>query len=151
MTPPLPLKVALPKGRLLEPSLALFRRIGIAVAEPTTTRKLLVPSSDGALSFLFVKPADLGSSIGVTKAHDRTEFVGAIEEALRYDDHLVIEHGGTRPESPTPVAVAQDDDVVGAAGAIIVSDEQAPERRSQGGEEWKSGGVGEWESGGMEV
>ena len=58
-TPSLPLKMALPKGRLLEPALALFRTIGIAVSEPATTRKLLVPSSDGTLSFLFVKPGDV--------------------------------------------------------------------------------------------
>src|SRR5213596_2475531 len=51
--------MALPKGRLLEPSLALLRNIGAAVAEPATNRKLLVPSSDGSLSVLFVKPADV--------------------------------------------------------------------------------------------
>ena len=59
MTPPVPLKMALPKGRLLEPALSLFRTIGIEVSEPATTRKLLVPSSDGTLSFLFVKPGDV--------------------------------------------------------------------------------------------
>jgi len=53
------LKMALAKGRLLEPSLALLRNIGAAVAEPATNRKLLVPSSDGSLSVLFVKPADV--------------------------------------------------------------------------------------------
>ena len=53
------LKLALPKGRLLEPSLSLLRSIGAAVSEPATTRKLLVPSSDGTLSVLFVKPADV--------------------------------------------------------------------------------------------
>ena len=53
------LKLALPKGRLLEPSLALLRSIGALVSEPATTRKLLVPSSDGTLSVLFVKPADV--------------------------------------------------------------------------------------------
>jgi ATP phosphoribosyltransferase len=54
-----PLKVALPKGRLLEPSLALFRKLGSDVSDPATTRKLLVPSSDGTLSFLLVKPPDV--------------------------------------------------------------------------------------------
>lgn len=53
------LKVALAKGRLLEPALALFGRIGAAAAGAATTRKLVVPSSDGSLSFLLVKPADV--------------------------------------------------------------------------------------------
>ncbi len=51
--------MALPKGRLLEPALALFRQAGFEPSEPETTRKLLVPSSNGALAFLFVKPADV--------------------------------------------------------------------------------------------
>jgi len=53
------LKVALAKGRLLEPALALFGRIGAAAAGAAATRKLVVPSSDGSLSFLLVKPADV--------------------------------------------------------------------------------------------
>lgn len=57
MTPPL--HVALPKGRLLDPALALFRNSGFEVPEPAATRRLLVPSADGALAFLFVKPADV--------------------------------------------------------------------------------------------
>ena len=40
---------------------------------------------------VFVKPANLGSSVGVTKAPDRAELVDAIAEALRYDDHLLVE------------------------------------------------------------
>jgi ATP phosphoribosyltransferase len=59
VTPSPVLKMALPKGRLLEPSLTLLRTMGVAVAEPATTRKLLVPSADGTLSLLFVKPADV--------------------------------------------------------------------------------------------
>ena len=40
---------------------------------------------------MFVKPANLGSSIGVTKAHDRGELIAAFDEALRYDDHVLVE------------------------------------------------------------
>jgi len=40
---------------------------------------------------MFVKPANMGSSVGVTKAHDRAELDAAIELALRYDESLVIE------------------------------------------------------------
>jgi len=53
------LKVALPKGRLLDPALALFRQAGHEITEPPGTRRLLVPSADGSLAFLFVKPADV--------------------------------------------------------------------------------------------
>ncbi len=39
-----------------------------------------------------VKPARLGSSIGISMAPDRDKLDRAIEEALRYDDKIVIEH-----------------------------------------------------------
>jgi ATP phosphoribosyltransferase len=53
------LTVALAKGRLLEPALELLRRAGDAPAHGLDSRKLLVASASGALSFLFVKPADV--------------------------------------------------------------------------------------------
>src|SRR5690242_21007679 len=34
---------------------------------------------------VFVKPANLGSSVGISKAHDRKELGPAIEEAAKYD------------------------------------------------------------------
>ncbi len=42
---------------------------------------------------LFVKPANLGSSVGVNKAHDRAELSAALDEAARYDRRIVVERG----------------------------------------------------------
>jgi ATP phosphoribosyltransferase len=53
------LNVALAKGRLLDPALALFRDAGFEVPDLATTRRLLVPCADGSLAFLLVKPADV--------------------------------------------------------------------------------------------
>jgi D-alanine-D-alanine ligase len=39
-----------------------------------------------------VKPARLGSSIGIGKVDDRTELDAAIEEAFRYDEKIVVEY-----------------------------------------------------------
>lgn len=39
----------------------------------------------------FVKPANLGSSVGITKAHDRDELADAIETALLYDEWIIVE------------------------------------------------------------
>lgn len=39
----------------------------------------------------FVKPANMGSSVGVSKAHDREELKTAVEQAAAYDRKLVIE------------------------------------------------------------
>jgi D-alanine-D-alanine ligase len=42
---------------------------------------------------VFVKPANLGSSVGISKAHDRRELGPAIETAAGYDRKIVIEEG----------------------------------------------------------
>ena len=48
----------------------------------------------GSLPFpIFVKPANMGSSIGVSKARDLPELVAAIELALTYDEWVVAEEG----------------------------------------------------------
>jgi D-alanine-D-alanine ligase len=42
---------------------------------------------------VFVKPANLGSSVGISKAHDRKELGPAIAEAAKFDRKIVIEEG----------------------------------------------------------
>lgn len=39
----------------------------------------------------FVKPANLGSSVGISKAHTRAELVAALDEAALYDRKIVVE------------------------------------------------------------
>ncbi len=40
---------------------------------------------------IFVKPANAGSSVGITKAHDRAELEGAMELALQHDTRILFE------------------------------------------------------------
>jgi D-alanine-D-alanine ligase len=42
---------------------------------------------------LFVKPANLGSSVGISKVHDRSELAPAIVLAASYDRKIIIEQG----------------------------------------------------------
>ncbi|MDZ7674121.1 MAG: D-alanine--D-alanine ligase family protein [Acidimicrobiales bacterium] len=42
---------------------------------------------------IFVKPANMGSSIGVSKAHDRGELATAVDDAVRFDDWILFEEG----------------------------------------------------------
>jgi D-alanine-D-alanine ligase len=59
-------------------------------AEPKRVQKLV----EGKLKYpVFVKPANLGSSVGISKAHDRKELGPAIEEAAKFDRKIVIEEG----------------------------------------------------------
>lgn len=39
----------------------------------------------------FIKPANLGSSVGISKVHSREEFKLAVAEALRFDNKVILE------------------------------------------------------------
>ena len=49
---------------------------------------------EAALKYpVFVKPANLGSSVGISKAHNRGELGPALDLAAKYDRKLVVEQG----------------------------------------------------------
>jgi D-alanine-D-alanine ligase len=49
---------------------------------------------EAALKYpVFVKPANLGSSVGISKAHDRKELGPALDLAAKYDRKLIVEQG----------------------------------------------------------
>jgi ATP phosphoribosyltransferase len=59
-----PLRIALPKGRMLEESLRLWKRIGATVpAGEQNSRRLILTSVDGRFEFLPVKPQDVGTYV----------------------------------------------------------------------------------------
>lgn len=46
------------------------------------------------LSFpVFIKPSNSGSSVGITKAHNKEELITGIKEALKYDSRILVEKG----------------------------------------------------------
>jgi D-alanine-D-alanine ligase len=58
--------------------------------EPKKVRKQI----ETALKYpVFVKPANLGSSVGISKVHASSELAAAMDEAARFDRKLVIEEG----------------------------------------------------------
>jgi len=54
-------------------------------AQKTIERSLKYP--------VFVKPANLGSSVGISKVHERKELGPALAEAARFDRKIVVEQG----------------------------------------------------------
>ena len=62
----------------------------------------------------FVKPANLGSSVGVSKASDRATFDAACELALSYDEWIVVEEAITGREIELGGARRRPADGVGA-------------------------------------
>ena len=69
---------------------AVLRDRGIPVARNVTLRDGDPPEHPFSYP-LFVKPARLGSSVGISKVHDESELADAVALARRHDDKVLIE------------------------------------------------------------
>ncbi len=66
---------------------------------------------------VFVKPANLGSSVGISKATDRARLRQALDEAARYDRRLVVEQGIDAREIEVSV-LGNDEPVASLPGEV---------------------------------
>jgi D-alanine-D-alanine ligase len=115
---------------------SLFRAAGLPIvkhvtalrsrweAEPKKIQKL----AESKLKYpVFVKPANLGSSVGISKAHDRKELGPAIDEAAKFDRKIVIEQGvGGKKQKAREIECAvlgNDQPAASVAGEIVPSKE----------------------------
>jgi D-alanine-D-alanine ligase len=71
---------------------------------------------------VFVKPANLGSSVGVGKAHDRLELRGALTTALEFDRKVIVEPGLNARELECGV-LGNDDPQASIVGEVVPSNE----------------------------
>jgi D-alanine-D-alanine ligase len=88
--------------------------------EPKKVQKLV----ESKLKYpVFVKPANLGSSVGISKAHNRKELGPAIEEAAKFDRKIVIEEGvGGKKYKAREIecsVLGNDDPVASVPGEIV--------------------------------
>ncbi|MTI46954.1 MAG: D-alanine--D-alanine ligase [Firmicutes bacterium] len=75
-------------------------------------RDSIIKEVEEKLSYpVFVKPANLGSSVGITKAKDTNELIAAIEIAIRYDRKIIIEQGIDKPREINIAVMGYDDKV----------------------------------------
>jgi D-alanine-D-alanine ligase len=110
----------------------LFSQAGLPIVKHVTVlrsqwegspRKTIAQIESGLKYPLFVKPANLGSSVGISKAHDRKELGPALDEAAKYDRKLVVEQGvGGKKSRARELEVAvlgNDDPKASVVGEII--------------------------------
>ena len=69
---------------------------------------------------VFIKPANSGSSVGINRAAQREELMSALQEALRFDDKLIVERGIDARE--IEVAVLGNESPEASVAGEIVSD-----------------------------
>lgn len=80
----------------------VFSQIGLPQVEYTYTNKWEFDNNtnqeldniENKLKYpIFVKPANMGSSVGISKTTNREELLAGINEALKYDSRIVLEQG----------------------------------------------------------
>ena len=82
------------KRLFAQAGLPIVRHVTVLRTEWESAPRKCVAKIEAALKYpLFIKPANLGSSVGISKAHDRKELGPALTLASRYDRKLVIEEG----------------------------------------------------------
>jgi D-alanine-D-alanine ligase len=78
---------------------------------------------EASLSYpVFVKPANMGSSVGITKASDREGLVAGLREAARYDRRIVVEQGIAAREIEVSV-LGNEQLAASVPGEIVPSNE----------------------------
>lgn len=83
--------------------------------------KKVFEQCEGSLIYpVFVKPANMGSSVGISKAENREELQNALEEAYRYDSRAIVEQGIEARE--IEVAILGNEDVRTTLPGEIVKD-----------------------------
>ncbi|WIV19708.1 D-alanine--D-alanine ligase [Paenibacillus polygoni] len=80
----------------------------------------LIVNMEGQLGYpMFVKPANLGSSVGISKARNREELIEAVEYALRYDIKVIVEEFVDARE--VEVSVLGNEEAIASVPGEIVS------------------------------
>lgn len=91
---------------------------------------------------LFVKPAHLGSSIGITKVNDSSQLVNALEVAAHYDDKVIVEQAVNNLVEVTLPIIGNEDPVPSLLERPMVSSEDFFDfetKYMQGGKKGKKG------------
>ena len=84
---------------------------------------LIIERISSHLGFpVFVKPANLGSSVGVSKARNEDELRAAINDAARYDRRLLVERAVVGREIEVSV-LGNDNPIASLPGEIILGHE----------------------------
>jgi D-alanine-D-alanine ligase len=71
---------------------------------------------------MFIKPANLGSSVGVNKAKDRVGLQVGLEDAIQYDRKIIVEQGLEAREIEVSI-LGNDEPIASIPGEIIPSRE----------------------------
>jgi D-alanine-D-alanine ligase len=106
----------------------IFRQKGIPVMDFLVVKRrdwerepeAVLARVEAALGYpCFVKPVNLGSSVGITKAHHRQELRLALDIAARYDRRLLVEQSAEDCREIEVSVLGNDDPIASIPGEIV--------------------------------
>lgn len=109
----------------------IFSSVGLSVVDSLTYRRNewerspedIMDAVEQRFGYpCFVKPVNLGSSVGVNKAHNRDELAHATRVAAEYDRKIIIERGINCRELECSV-LGNDEPIASVVGEIIANNE----------------------------
>jgi D-alanine-D-alanine ligase len=112
------------KRLFVQAGLPIVKHVTLLRADWEMNPRKATATVERALRYpVFVKPANLGSSVGITKAHDRKELGPALAEAARYDRKLIVEEGvggkKARAREFEVAVLGNDDPKASVVGEIV--------------------------------
>ncbi|HUB28510.1 MAG TPA: D-alanine--D-alanine ligase family protein [Terracidiphilus sp.] len=112
------------KRLFAEARLPIVKHVTLLRSEWERSPRKAIARIEKALVYpLFIKPANLGSSVGISKAHNRKELGPALDLAAKYDRKLIVEQGvGGKKKKARELEVAvlgNDDPKASVVGEII--------------------------------
>lgn len=104
----------------------LLQNAGIPIADFMVLADTHTPTYEEIIETIglpfFIKPANLGSSIGITKVHDKDTFIKGLEKAFSYDKKIILEKTIEGREIELAV-LGNDNPETSLAGEIVPSHE----------------------------
>ncbi|MEK9152303.1 MAG: D-alanine--D-alanine ligase family protein, partial [Patescibacteria group bacterium] len=110
----------------------ILSRAGLPVARFVTFRNSdwqkrrpeLIDEIESRLGYpAFVKPANLGSSVGITKAHHRTELEDGVRLALGHDEKILVERAVSAAREIECGVIGNDEPRASVLGEVIPGNE----------------------------
>ena len=110
----------------------LFKHNGLRVSdwvvvtrrELAADREAVKSTIEKAISYpMFVKPANMGSSVGISKVHDASELFPALELAAAYDRKIVVEAAVPEAREIECAVIGNDEPNASVPGEVVPANE----------------------------
>lgn len=109
------------KRLLLQAGLPVLPYVVLRKAQYQRARAAALAESAKLTFPLFVKPANLGSSVGVSRVLTADALGAAVDQAFEFDGKVVVEQGLDRPREIELAVLGGDAPIVSVPGEIVVN------------------------------